>query len=112
METIFWKRLKQICEERGTTPTAMCKEIGLSTGNPPAWKSGSLPSKPSLQRIAEHFGVEPEYFVGEQKCASEAKATEAQIKYALFGDESVSDELLQKVRTFAKFALDEERQKK
>ena len=99
METIFLKRLKQICEERGTTPTAMCKEIGLS-------------SKPSLQRIAEHFGVEPEYFVGEQKCASEAKATEAQIKYALFGDESVSDELLQKVRTFAKFALDEERQEK
>lgn len=113
METIFWQKLTEICEQRGTSPTRMCKAIGLSTGNVSPWKRGGIPNQKMVKRIAEYFGVEPEYLVGGTKNAAEAKATAAQVKFALFDGKEVSDETYQKVLTFAKFAAEEEeRQKK
>lgn len=108
METMFWRKLTEICEQRGTSPTGMCKAIGLSTGNVPAWKRGGLPNQITLGKIADHFSVEPEYFVGAAKNVAEAKATAAQVKFALFDGKEVSDETYQKVLTFAKFAAEEE----
>lgn len=108
METVFWQKLTEICKQRGTSPTGMCKAIGLSTGNVPVWKRGGIPNQITLRKIADHFSVEPEYFVGAAKNAAEAKATAAQVKFALFDGKEVSDETYQKVLTFAKFAAEEE----
>ena len=108
METMFWQKLTEICRQWGTSPTGMCKAIGLSTGNVPAWKRGGIPNQITLRKIADHFSVEPEYFVGAAKNAAEAKATAAQVKFALFDGKEVSDETYQMVLTCAKFAAEEE----
>lgn len=108
METIFWQRMTELCEKNGMTPTGMCKAIGLSTGNVPPWRRGGIPNQKMVRRIAEFFSVEPEYLVGGTKNAAEAKATAAQVKFALFDGKEVSDETFQKVLTFAKFAAEEE----
>lgn len=103
METMFWKRLKELCDANGTTPTTVCKEVGLSTGNPPMWKRGSLPSKPILEKLAAHFGVEPEYFVAETKTAPGQGADDA-LKFALFGGGGeITDEMFDEVKRFAAY---------
>jgi len=108
METVFWSRLKKICEERGTTPTGMCKEMGISTGNPSFWKSGMIPSMVFLKKIADYFNVEPEYFVAETETSCESVNSQEVKKMILFGRSDVSDETLKAVLKFARFAAQAE----
>ena len=67
METLFWLRLKELCAEKKTTPTAVCKAIGLSTGSPPMWKRGTIPNPTARAKIADYFGVDPAIFVSEKE---------------------------------------------
>lgn len=67
METLFWLRLKELCAEKKTTPTAVCKAIGLSTGSPPMWKRGTIPNPTAREKIAAYFGVDPAIFVSEKE---------------------------------------------
>lgn len=114
METMFWSKLKSLCAERGTTPTGVCKATGLSTGSPPSWKRGSLPTIAVRTKLAEYFGVDPDYFVTETTKAPDAEAAGAKkdLRYALFDGAEVSDETFEKVMAFARFALEEERRQK
>lgn len=115
METMFWSKLKALCAERGTTPTRVCKDAGLSTGSPPAWKRGALPTIAVRTKLADYFGVSPDYFVAETEKApasEETGASEEAVRYSLFNGQEVSDETYQKVLAFARFALEEERRQK
>ena len=49
----FAENLKRICEDRGTTPTALCKELGLSTSKVSAWYGGSLPKQDVMLQLAQ-----------------------------------------------------------
>lgn len=49
----FAENLKRICEDRGTTPTALCKELGLSTSKVSAWYGGSLPKQEVMVQLAQ-----------------------------------------------------------
>ena len=49
----FAENLKRICDERGTTPTALCKELGLSTSKVSAWYGGSLPKQDVMVTLAK-----------------------------------------------------------
>ena len=49
----FAENLKRICKERGTNPTALCKELGLSTSKVSAWYSGSLPKQEVMLQLAQ-----------------------------------------------------------
>lgn len=115
-ETDFWVALKKLCEERGTTPTAVARELGFSTGSPPAWKKGAVPSMTTIGRIAAHFGVPMETFYGlaetEKAPAEPAGVTEEQIRFALFDGGEISDEGYAKVVEFAKMVQALERQQK
>ena len=54
---MFMDNFKQLCWERGTTPTTVCKRLGISSGSPTAWAKGVVPRAWTVQRIAEYFGV-------------------------------------------------------
>lgn len=114
METVFWTRLIELCKQHNTTPTGVCKAVGLSTGSPPGWKRGRLPSMAVLNKIADYFQVEPQYFISETEKSPDAEATGAKkdLRYALFDGAEVSDETFEKVMAFARFALEEERRQK
>ena len=69
---MFYDVLRQLCKERGTTPFAVVKALGLSTGSPTAWKNGRTPTTTTMQKIADYFGVEIETFwAGESKLSHE-----------------------------------------
>jgi transcriptional regulator with XRE-family HTH domain len=49
----FADNLKRICTLRGTNPTALCKELGLSTSKVSAWYGGSLPKQEVMVQLAQ-----------------------------------------------------------
>lgn len=51
----FADNLKRICELKGTTPTALCKELGLSTSKVSAWYNGSLPKQDVMLQLAQQL---------------------------------------------------------
>lgn len=60
---MFYDNLKAVCKEKGTTPTAVLKELKLSTSATGRWKAGSSPSIDIVCQIAEHLNVSLDYLV-------------------------------------------------
>ena len=49
----FATNFKRICNEKGTSPTRVCLELGLSSNKVNLWNNGSLPKQPVLIQLAE-----------------------------------------------------------
>ena len=64
MNTEFWNKFEQLCEMSGKTPTGVVRAVGLSSGNPSAWRAGRVPGMGVINKIATYFGVTPAYFMG------------------------------------------------
>ena len=64
---MFWNSFYNICKLKKTTPTAVCKILGLSTGLPTAWKNGTIPKGDILVKLAEHLGCTTDELLGVQK---------------------------------------------
>lgn len=54
---MFWEKFYKLCEENGTKPFTVVKELGISQGSITKWKNGSVPSGASLSKLADYFGV-------------------------------------------------------
>ena len=52
----FADNLKRICASKGTTPTAVCKELNLSTSKVSLWYNGSLPKQDVMIQLARYLG--------------------------------------------------------
>lgn len=60
---MFYDNIYKICNDKGTTPTTVLKELGYSTGNVTQWKKGSVPNVELCVAIARHLGVTLDYLV-------------------------------------------------
>ena len=60
---MFYERLKKICNENGTSPTALVRDMGMSSGNVTKWKEGGYPSIKVLKEIAKRFNVSLDYLL-------------------------------------------------
>lgn len=61
---MFYENFKRLCSERGTTPTAVAKAMGISTSMTANWKKGGVPRADTLQKVADYFGVSVSYLLG------------------------------------------------
>lgn len=52
----FATNFRRICHEKGTTPTSVCLNLGLSSSKVNLWNNGSLPKQPILVKLAENLG--------------------------------------------------------
>ena len=64
MSTEFWSKFTELCEMNGKTPTGVVRAVGLSSGNPSAWRAGRVPGMAVINKLAAYFNVTPAYFVG------------------------------------------------
>ena len=64
---MFYDNIYKICNEKGTTPTTVLKELGFSSGNVSKWKKGSVPNVDIAYQIAQHLGVSMDYLVTGQE---------------------------------------------
>lgn len=53
----FWNRIQTLCLDKGTTPTALCKSLGLSTSMVTRWKNGTIPNQTTMEILADALGV-------------------------------------------------------
>ena len=53
----FWERIQKLCADKHTTPTALCKSLGLSTSMATRWKNGTIPNSSTMCVLAEALGV-------------------------------------------------------
>ena len=60
----FYKRLRDLCEDRNMTVNELVQILDLSTGSPTAWKNGTVPRAATIQKIAQYFIVSADYLSG------------------------------------------------
>ena len=63
---MFWNTFFTECQNQGTSPNAVCKEIGLSNAAATGWKKGTSPKADALCKIADYLGVSVDYLLGRQ----------------------------------------------
>lgn len=70
---MFIDVLDSLCKANGTTVTAVCKELGISTSKPTAWRNGSAPNSRFVVMFANRFNVSTDFLleVGEQELSAE-----------------------------------------
>ena len=61
---MLYENFKKLCDERGTTPTAVALDMGISTSLTSRWKHGGKPRIETLNKIADYFGVSVSYLLG------------------------------------------------
>ena len=58
----------RLCFEKGKSPSTAAKEAGVSKNAIGRWRSGEVvPSKPSVKKIAEYFGVPVDVLLGREQ---------------------------------------------
>lgn len=61
---MFWETFVELCNNRGTKPNPVAKELGIPSGSVTDWKKGRIPRGATLQKIANYFGVTTDYLLG------------------------------------------------
>lgn len=62
----FLANFTKLCNSIGKSPTAVCKELGLSNATYTYWrKNASVPSDKTLTKIATYFGVQKDDLLSE-----------------------------------------------
>jgi transcriptional regulator with XRE-family HTH domain len=65
---MFYEVFEQLCAENRTSPSAVCIELGMSKTVSSYWKrTGSIPKREALEKIADRFGVTVDYLLGKEK---------------------------------------------
>lgn len=64
METAFYEMYRLLCQKKGKSDNAVASEIGLSNSTVTTWRQGTIPRRPTIKKVADYFGVEPGYLMG------------------------------------------------
>lgn len=49
---VFVSNFERLCALDGSSPTAVCADVGLSNATYSKWKTGSIPSNVTVKKIA------------------------------------------------------------
>lgn len=63
MATIWFERIKELCDNYGTNPEALAKSLGMSASTIRKWDS-SAPSIDKVKAVADYFNVSTDYLIG------------------------------------------------
>lgn len=64
METAFYEMYRLLCQKKGKSDNAVASEIGLSNSTVTTWRQGTIPRRQTIKKVADYFGVEPGYLMG------------------------------------------------
>lgn len=55
---MFYSKFATLCAKVGKSPTAVARELDISSGTISNWKQGSEPQNKQLQKVAAYFGID------------------------------------------------------
>ena len=114
---MFFDRFEDLCKQKGVSKQRACIDCGLSRTAWNKWKAGAIHNGDAVQSLADYFGVTTDYLLtGEETKKAptqegERKVSDDDIKFALWGTREIDDDVLDRVRQFAKFAQENEKNK-
>lgn len=83
----FATNFRRICEERGTSPTKVVLELGLSSNKVARWNKGSLPKADVLIKLAQKLDCDIfDFFEGDEDIVPPRKEITT-VEFALDEDE-------------------------
>lgn len=103
-------RIDQLLADKGVSAARMCRELGFSSGLYSQWRKRSQnPSADKLKKIAGYFNVTMDYLMS----GAQEEPDPESVRYALYQETAgVSDETLDRILQFARFAKNEEKKRK
>lgn len=116
---MFFDRFEELCNEKGVKPGRACTEMGVSRSLAAKWKATKTekPSADVLGKMSVYFGKSIDEILGATQTEKapaeddERKVSDDDIKFALFGTREIDDDVLDRVKQFAKFAQENEKNK-
>lgn len=70
----FATNFKRICNEKGTSPTRVCLDLGLSSNKVNLWNNGGLPKSDVLVRLAQKLECSVmDFFADEDEALNRAE---------------------------------------
>lgn len=82
----FATNFKRICQEKGTSPTRVLTELGLSTNKVSLWNKGGVPKGDVMVRLAKHLECSVMDFFADEEDLENAR-TISNVEFALDEDE-------------------------
>lgn len=70
---MFYDNYLRLCNSVRKTPSAVALEIGLTKPSVSRWKSGSMPTDATLQKVADYFGITVDELLGKEKQPTEGE---------------------------------------
>lgn len=64
---MFFDTFKQLCEQKGLSPNAVGKVLGVSSASITKWKKGAIPKFETRLRISSYFGIPVECLLSESE---------------------------------------------
>ena len=83
---MFWNNFLSLCNQRGTSPTSVVTELGISIGSVTHWKNGKIPHNTTLMKLADYFNVTIEQLTGKPDKYNHLEVGEISFDLGLFGD--------------------------
>lgn len=83
----FATNFRRICQEKGTSPTAVCLSIGLSSSKVNLWNNGSLPKQPILVKLAKALDCTVMDFFADEEDLLSPSTLVSNVEFALDDDE-------------------------
>ena len=102
----MYQIIEALCRAHHTNVTAMCRELDIGISTLTELKQGRTQtlSAATTSKIAGYFNVSVAYLLGETNTPQSRSATDAEIKFALFGGaDDVTDEMFEEVKAYAQF---------
>ena len=78
----FYQNLKRICQSRGTTVSAVLKELDINKSHGTHWKNGTDPNMSIAVALSEYLGVSLDYLISGKE--SDSSLTEDERKLVNF----------------------------
>lgn len=97
---MFWTKFNELCVAKETSPSVVCRELGLSNATATRWKQGAEPHDTTLKRIADYFNVTVDYLLEKEKAAPTREERLNKIKglFSQLTEEEKADFLLMMMR--------------
>ena len=64
---LFYDTLKEICDKKHTSPSAVALAIGISKSNVTEWKKGKSPKLDTVIKIANYLSINPARLIPKRK---------------------------------------------
>lgn len=107
---MFYDNFLHLCNQKGISPSAAAVEMGFQKSVVTRWKK-STPTEANRRKIAQYFGVSLDDLMSDQEMGyNNASTKDEDLMFALFGShEEITDEMLEDVKAYARFKLEQKK---